>query len=150
VNPSEYNPFIGYAQSKTANILFTTALRTFLKPRGIKTFALNPGAINTGLQKHVTKEMYAAGLRVWESMGKKAPERKSLKQGCSTTLRAALDPGLEVGENGEGIFLMDCQFVGIGEDLAGFAVDEENAKRCWEVSEGMVGQKFDLSVVSRI
>ena len=39
----KYNAWLAYAQSKTANILFTTALANKLKSKGVLSFALNPG-----------------------------------------------------------------------------------------------------------
>jgi NAD(P)-dependent dehydrogenase (short-subunit alcohol dehydrogenase family) len=39
-----YNPWLGYAQSKTANILFSSALARKLKNKGgVLAFAVNPG-----------------------------------------------------------------------------------------------------------
>jgi len=38
-----YNPWPAYAQSKTANILFTVALAERLKNKGAQTFAVHPG-----------------------------------------------------------------------------------------------------------
>ena len=42
-NGAEYNPWIAYSQSKTANILFTTGLANKLKNKGVLAFSLNPG-----------------------------------------------------------------------------------------------------------
>ena len=39
----KYNAWLAYAQSKTANILFTAALANKLKNKGVLSFALNPG-----------------------------------------------------------------------------------------------------------
>jgi NAD(P)-dependent dehydrogenase (short-subunit alcohol dehydrogenase family) len=39
----EYNPFASYAQSKTANILFTVALAKRAKDHGVLAFAVHPG-----------------------------------------------------------------------------------------------------------
>jgi NAD(P)-dependent dehydrogenase (short-subunit alcohol dehydrogenase family) len=39
----EYNPFASYAQSKTANILFTVALAKRAKDHGVFAFAVHPG-----------------------------------------------------------------------------------------------------------
>ena len=40
---AKYNPWIAYAQSKTANILFSRSLASKLKSKGVESFSLNPG-----------------------------------------------------------------------------------------------------------
>lgn len=40
-----YNPWIAYAQSKTANILFSVALTEKLKERGVVSFSVCPGCM---------------------------------------------------------------------------------------------------------
>lgn len=42
-NGTEYNPWLAYAQSKSANIISASALAKKLKETGILVFALNPG-----------------------------------------------------------------------------------------------------------
>lgn len=136
-----YHPIFAYAQSKTANILFSVELNKRLGGKGLSSFALHPGAVDTGLAQYFTKEMIVQGLAMWEKMGKVKPLRKSLGQACSTTLRAALDPGLVV--EGRGVYLEDCQVTTAREVVAAYALDEENAARCWRLAEEMVGGKFE-------
>jgi NAD(P)-dependent dehydrogenase (short-subunit alcohol dehydrogenase family) len=91
-----------YGQSKTANILHALSLAERLRDRNIKAFSVHPGSISTGLQVHITPESVAPAVarakEIWPkefvaaTMGR---ERKSLEQGCSTQLVAALDPALE-------------------------------------------------------
>jgi len=62
-------------------------------------------------------------------------EGKTLQQGCSTTLIAALDPSIE---DQSGAYLED-------EDIAkpeDYAVDREKAEKLWHLSERLVGQEF--------
>lgn len=40
---AEYNPWLAYSQSKTANVLFASALAERFKSRGVLAFSLNPG-----------------------------------------------------------------------------------------------------------
>lgn len=40
-----YNPWLGYAQSKTANVLFSAGLAQKLKSKGIQSYALQPGCM---------------------------------------------------------------------------------------------------------
>lgn len=54
----QYDEFKSYGQSKTANILFSVALTDLYSAEGIVSNALMPGGIQTGLQKHVPKEVF--------------------------------------------------------------------------------------------
>lgn len=56
-------------------------------------------------------------------------------------LRAALDPILIEQDL---VYISDCQPTDDPEQLSAYAVDQENAKKCWAMSEEMVGQKFGL------
>jgi NAD(P)-dependent dehydrogenase (short-subunit alcohol dehydrogenase family) len=133
-----YNPILAYAQSKTANILFSVELNNRLKGR-VQSFALHPGAIDTGLARYFTPEMMSEGLKLWEKMGKQKPLRKTLGQGCSTTLRAALDPGLSVAR---ACYLEDCHVTSDPKSVAPWALDPENAEQSWKLGEEMLGEKF--------
>jgi NAD(P)-dependent dehydrogenase (short-subunit alcohol dehydrogenase family) len=44
---TEYTPMRAYAQSKTANILFSVRLDTLMKEYGVRAFAVHPGPIPT-------------------------------------------------------------------------------------------------------
>ncbi|PMD46647.1 putative retinol dehydrogenase 12 [Hyaloscypha variabilis F] len=136
----KYNAILAYAQSKTANILFSVELNRRLGERGVESFAVHPGAVDTGLAKYFTPEMMSEGLELWARMGKQKPVRKTLGQGCSTGLRAALDPGL--GVEG-GCYLEDCQVTRETTSVAAWALDEKNAERCWKLAEEMLGEKFE-------
>lgn len=89
----------------------------------------------------MTPQMYATAYETWDAMSKgPLPARKTLQQGCSTTLRAALDPGLEMVDGS--VYLSDCQVVTDPEWIRGYALDEGDAGRLWRVSEEMVGEVF--------
>lgn len=135
-----YDVWEAYGQAKTANILFSVGLNQKLGEKGIKAFSLHPGSIVSGLQKFMTDEMRDEGMRHLLDMGYEVPVRKSLQQGCATTLRAALDPGL--GVEG-GIYLNDCQVGVVGKDVMEFALDGGSARKLWVLSEEMVGEKFE-------
>jgi NAD(P)-dependent dehydrogenase (short-subunit alcohol dehydrogenase family) len=135
----KYDAWGAYGQAKTANILFSVALNQRLGEKGVKSFALHPGSIASGLQKYLTDEMRAAALKQLQAAGHEMPTRKTMQQGCSTTLRAALDPDLETDES---VYLVDCQIVEVGKDLKAYALDDESARKLWETSEQMVEQNF--------
>jgi hypothetical protein len=62
---------------------------------------------------------------------------KTVPQGCATTLVAALDPTL-----GDGVYLADCEITIDPARINPWALDEDNADRCWNMSEECVGEKF--------
>ncbi|KAK9252712.1 hypothetical protein V1507DRAFT_443522 [Lipomyces tetrasporus] len=128
-----YNPWLAYAQSKTANILFASSLARRLKSRGVLAFALNPG--------YVTQEMFAEGyaMTLKSLDGAKMPPLvpKTLAEGSLTTIYAALDPTL-TGHSGA--FLSDCA---IYTDLRDHAVGKEKEEKLWLLSEELVGERFN-------
>jgi len=137
----DYLPWTAYGQAKTANILFSVGLNQRFKGRGLRAFALHPGSIATNLQRYTDPDMVRVAMDYWKEIGKEMPARKTLQQGCATTLRAALDPSLEEREE---VYLQDCQLSEDPEVVKPYAVDAENARVCWEMSEQMVGERFDI------
>ena len=135
-----YFPFVAYGQSKTSNVLFAVALNQRLySTHAILALSLHPGEMQTELTRHTDKQWLARAVETRASGG--LHEWKTLEQGASTTLVAALDPKLRrPGDDGKGYFLNDCQ---IGTCPA-HAVDAGDAEKLWEMGEGFVGQKFDL------
>ena len=131
-----YFPAVAYAQSKTANILFTVALNARLGvARGIQSFAVHPGSIDTDLQRHEDPERLAEARK---RFGDKLV-RKTLEEGASTMLVAALDPSLDY-EKGN-IYMSDCAFAEPAEWCRGER-GKEGAERLWRVSEKLVGEDF--------
>lgn len=149
--PDGYNGIVTYAQSKTANILFTLSLQQGLAGQGITAYSLHPGSIETELSRNQDEELNAQFSKV-------ALYWKTVDEGCSTTVVAATDPAL----NGEfrlwimrgwpltlfpdikGLYLVDCQF----KDPAPHASDPVAAERLWGLSEELVGQTFDLTATA--
>ena len=60
---------------------------------------------------------------------------KSLGQGCSTTLVAALDPEIDGGA-----YLKDCNVA----EPKPWARETEDVLNLWELSENLVGEKFEF------
>jgi NAD(P)-dependent dehydrogenase (short-subunit alcohol dehydrogenase family) len=135
-----YTPQRGYSQSKTAQILFAVSLNKKLASRGVRAFALDPGSVQTGLAKYISLEIAKdmaqkiAGVSLEEA---RAARGKTVPQGCATTLVAALDPTL-----GDGVYLADCEITIDPARINPWALDEDNADRCWNMSEECVGEKF--------
>ena len=143
---SEYDPFVAYGRSKTANVLFALELDRRLAARGIRATALHPGGIRTELMRYTTPEMIqrmsaASATRADGSKGA-APVIKTVPQGAATTVWAAfVAPAGEVG----GRYCEDCH-VAEAENKGGtvrtYALDPERAKALWAKSEEMVGERF--------
>ncbi|TVY48518.1 Short-chain dehydrogenase-like protein [Lachnellula occidentalis] len=139
----EYNEWLAYAQSKTGIVLYTVALANKLKSKGVQSFALQPGFVmESNLGKHVQPESWTSALTIANetSGGKeiKMEQPKTLQQGASTALVAALDPSIAASSGG---FLQDCVLRPVEQ---AYAKGEENADKLWALSEKLVGEKFDL------
>ncbi|KAH8802824.1 hypothetical protein F5884DRAFT_803245 [Xylogone sp. PMI_703] len=137
----DYLPQSGYGQSKTANVLHAVGLNKRLAGSNVRAYALHPGSIASGLQKYATPELMKAAIGHWEKVGRPMPGRKTLQQGCSTHLRAALDPSLESSSD---IYLQDCQLTSDPANVYPYCLDPEAADKLWELSEKLVGQKFSI------
>ncbi|KAI2605635.1 retinol dehydrogenase 13 [Hypoxylon sp. NC1633] len=130
VQEDGYMPTIAYAQSKTANILFTLYLQEHLRTKGIMSYAVHPGGVSSHLGREHDEEMA-------DAISKTSTFWKNCDQGASTTLVAALDPALNVRG---GLYLADCQF----SPAADYAEDLGIAKHLWHLSEELIGEKFGL------
>ena len=124
-----YDPWLAYGQAKTANILFAVEAARRWQADGIAVNALHPGAVATGLQRHV------GGLRT-------RPEYvKTAAQGAATSVLLAASPLLD-GVTGR--YFADGNEAVLasrrdpedqtGRRVAPYAVDPANAQRLWEVT----------------
>jgi NAD(P)-dependent dehydrogenase (short-subunit alcohol dehydrogenase family) len=133
----DYEGFLAYGQSKTANVLFSVGVTARWAGDGITSNALMPGGIATNLQRHMDPgyidRARESGFRL------KTPE-----QGAATSVLLATSPELEgVG----GRYYEDCAeaqvverrgAIGTG-GVAPYALDADNADRLWELSERLLG-----------
>jgi NAD(P)-dependent dehydrogenase (short-subunit alcohol dehydrogenase family) len=132
-----YTPFLGYGQSKTANVLFAVEANRRWQRDGITVNAVMPGGIATRLQRHIDPEALAQARR---EAGASA-DLKTVEQGAATSILAAVSPLLDgVG----GRYLEDCNEAEIvasrGDSdgrhgVAAFALDQANAQHLWDLSE---------------
>jgi NAD(P)-dependent dehydrogenase (short-subunit alcohol dehydrogenase family) len=133
-----YDPWLGYGQSKTANVLFAVGATTRWADDGIYANALMPGGIATRLQRHVGGAEYIERRSKEPGVRLKTPE-----QGAATSVLLATSPQLErVG----GRYFENCNEAPVvyesGSSFAGvapYALDAENADRLWEISLRMLG-----------
>lgn len=140
---NDYDKWQAYGQSKTADSLFAVALDQRLKDSGIRAFSVHPGGIMTPLQRHLDlEEMVALG---WLGKDGQPSEMaaamfKTPSQGATTTLWAATSPQLE---NIGGVYCENCDVAAMQQEgpgarysgVAPWAIDSEQAKRLWVISE---------------
>ncbi|CAF1344399.1 unnamed protein product [Rotaria magnacalcarata] len=137
---NNYNKWVAYAQSKSANILFAKQFNKMYAKDGIQAFSLHPGIIMTNLQRHTPPEELKAFGALKED-GSVSDICKSIEQGAATSVYAALAPELN---NHGGEYLEDCSIsrgVNTGDEHWGMGlhvVDMNNAERLWTISEQLV------------
>ncbi|KIW13724.1 hypothetical protein PV08_08915 [Exophiala spinifera] len=136
----EYVSFLSYGQSKTANVLMALGLNKRLGPRGLKAFALCPGSVPTNLRRFMNPDTMKEGAEIISKSQAAMPQRKTPQQGCATTVRAAIDPNLNVDQS---IFLSDTQVTSSPTVVAPYSLDQSNADRVWTLSEKLVGEAFE-------
>ncbi|CAG7926268.1 unnamed protein product [Penicillium olsonii] len=90
-----YDTWKAYGQSKTALILMAVQIANKIPRKEISAFSVHPGSIASNLQRHVDSESITdARVKSQNIHDYEVTDRKTLQQGCSTTLVAALDPSL--------------------------------------------------------
>ena len=138
-----YHKWLSYGQAKTANSLFAVGFNQRYRDDGIEAFAVHPGAIMTDLVRHMSEEDFKfLGLRA--PNGAPRTQTKSVPQGAATSVWAATAAAL----NGKGgAYLEDCSIALISDDpekpagVRSYAIDNENAKRLWDISADLVALK---------
>ncbi|MFC6101439.1 SDR family NAD(P)-dependent oxidoreductase [Olivibacter domesticus] len=154
---TEYKTLVGYGQSKTASNLFTLELDNRAKGFNVRAYSLHPGEIaGTELARGADMELFKQ-LGFVDESGKIRPEilatLKTIAQGAATTVWCATSPLLH---NIGGVYCEDVEIAelalenleqGNGLGTRGvqlYSVDENNAKRLWDLSEEMTGITFEL------
>jgi NAD(P)-dependent dehydrogenase (short-subunit alcohol dehydrogenase family) len=135
----EYEPWLAYGQSKTANVLFAVEAAKRFADDGITTNALMPGGIVTNLQRYMDPAV-VAGWSKGEGTG--GMVLKTPEQGAATSVLLATSPDL-AGVSGR--YFEDCnEAVRVPNDsesssgVRAYALDPEAAERLWEVSLEML------------
>ncbi|MDO3410402.1 SDR family NAD(P)-dependent oxidoreductase [Saccharibacillus sp. CPCC 101409] len=137
-----YRKFEAYGQSKTANSLFAVELDRRGAEQGVRAFAAHPGGILTPLQRHLSREEMVELKWVDEEGNGINPGFKTPEQGAATQVWAATSPQL-AGKGG--VYCEDCDIAepapedGPRVGVKDYAVDPEEAKRLWELSERLTG-----------
>ncbi|THY14106.1 putative short-chain dehydrogenase/reductase [Aureobasidium pullulans] len=138
---AEYNPWVAYGQSKTANIYMANSIDRLYGSQGLHAVSVHPGVIfDTELIRHTTDDILAG-------LGGKGPfemSEKSPEQGAATTVWAALTPHFD---NNGGVYCADVgESVAAGEnaplggpEYVSHAYDQKAEDRLWEFSCSAVG-----------
>jgi NAD(P)-dependent dehydrogenase (short-subunit alcohol dehydrogenase family) len=136
-----YDATRAYSQSKLANLVFAMELHRRLEAAGsrVKSIACHPGYSNTSLQfkgpTGLFKAMYAVTNKVLA---------QSAAQGAWPTALAAADPRAASGGYYGPTGFFDARGPVGDSEVDKRALDEEVAKRLWQVSEERVGESFPV------
>lgn len=145
---TDYEEFVAYGRSKTANILFAVEFDRRHRDRGVRAAAVHPGVIRTELSRHMTQEAQdalIASITANQPEGAPAFHWKTVPQGAATSIWAAIVAAPdEIG----GRYAEDCHVAEIAtgtsrrDGVQPYALDPERAKALWAKSEEMVGERF--------
>ncbi|HEY0182615.1 MAG TPA: oxidoreductase [Rhodopila sp.] len=143
----EYDRWIAYGQSKSANALFAVGLDAIGAAHGVRAFSVHPGGIITDLIRYMSPEELRASGAVGEDGTPVIDPDNNMKtpeQGAATTVWCATSPQLD-GKGG-----VYCEDVDIAvavsadsKELLGvrpWATDPSLAQRLWTLSETLTGK----------
>jgi len=138
----DYDKWLAYGQSKTANALFAVGLDARGSARGVRAFAVHPGVIMTELGRHMAPEDFEL-LQAAQPPGEEM-KFKSVEQGAATSVWGATSVQL-AGKGG--LYLEDCHIAqpavaGKSGGVELHATDPVLADRLWTLSENLVNQSF--------
>jgi len=128
-----YNSFQAYCQSKLANILFTKELARRLEGSGVNTFVLHPGVVNTNLSRYQKDNYGVFVVLIWSVIRHLL---KTCESGASTSIYCSVEESLA---DHSGRYYSDCK----EKQPAVQALNMEDARKLWDLSEKMVGLKQD-------
>ncbi|XP_012282600.1 retinol dehydrogenase 12 [Orussus abietinus] len=127
-----YKASKAYAQSKLANILFTTELARRLKEakiEGITAYSLHPGVVSTELSRHVDSTLFPGARMMFKML---TPVIKSPQLGAQTTIYCVVEESIA---DQSGFFYKECARVTPFRK----ATDPEVAAKLWKESTRFVG-----------
>jgi NAD(P)-dependent dehydrogenase (short-subunit alcohol dehydrogenase family) len=132
----EYDKFVAYGASKTANILHAKEADRRLHELGIHAYAVHPGTVATSLSRYMSKSDFSQLRKFAVANSAERGESSdghldftTSEYGAATQVWAAVSPDL--ADRG-GLYLEDC---GISETVAPYAHDAERAAQLWALSE---------------
>ena len=98
----DYSDFLAYGHSKLANALFSLRLSELLRGTRITSNSLNPGIVDTEIDRHFNSVMQF-GMKMLAALG-----GKTIEQGAATTCYVATSDALE---STSGAYFEDCNAV---------------------------------------
>jgi NAD(P)-dependent dehydrogenase (short-subunit alcohol dehydrogenase family) len=132
----EYDKFVAYGASKTANILHAKEADRRLRGSGIRAYAVHPGTVATSLARYMSSSDFSQlrQLVAADSAARGQPSDGFLdfatpEHGAATQVWAAVSP--ELADRG-GLYLEDC---GVSDAVAPHARNEQRAADLWTLSE---------------
>ena len=135
----DYDPWQGYGQSKTANVLLAVEATRRWADDGIVANALMPGGIMTNLQRYVTQEVKDGWQRMQDE-GRavfKTPARGRPRRWSPRWPRSSATGGHYLEDCNEAPTVANDAQVSAG--VREWALDPEAAARLWDVSSDLVG-----------
>lgn len=121
----EYDKFVAYGSSKTANILHAVEADRRLREEGIRAYAVHPGTVATSLARYMTRSDFSK----LHDLASGHLDVTTPDVGASTQVWAAVSP--ELTDSG-GLYLEDCA---ISDAAAPYAIDGRRAADWWVLSE---------------
>jgi NAD(P)-dependent dehydrogenase (short-subunit alcohol dehydrogenase family) len=132
----DYDKFVAYGASKTANILHAIEVDNRFRGLGIRACAVHPGTVATSLARYMSRSDFSQ-LRQYAAASTSSPgeptdgylDFTTPEYGAATQVWAAVSPQLA----GRGaLYLEDCQ---VSETVTTYAQDAEHAEALWALSE---------------
>jgi NAD(P)-dependent dehydrogenase (short-subunit alcohol dehydrogenase family) len=137
----EYDKFVAYGSSKTANILHAVEADRRLREMGIRAYAVHPGTVATSLARYMSSSDFSELRKIVAANSEAHGEESGgfldfvmPKHGASTQVWAAVSPELA---NRGALYLEDC---GVSETVAPYARDTQRAAELWMLSEKLCAQ----------
>ncbi|KAI9648430.1 hypothetical protein NHQ30_003064 [Ciborinia camelliae] len=130
-----YDAWKAFGQSKTAMLLWNTALAKRLVDKGVATIVVHPGTTletkllgNSSVDQELLAEAY--NLAIERNYGK--------QEAAGAVILAALNPAFRGSSPG---FIVDGK---IYTETRSYATSEQDAEKLWKLSEELVGQGFKI------
>lgn len=143
----EYEPFVAYGRSKTANALFAVEFNRRHRARGIRAASVMPGNSLTNLPRNFSQEelqgLFATVGKARADAGLPPGELKDIAQAAATSVWAAVVADKdEIG----GRYLEDCAVAPVNDTpnpfadgVRSYALDADKAMQLWTRSEDLTG-----------
>jgi NAD(P)-dependent dehydrogenase (short-subunit alcohol dehydrogenase family) len=132
----DYDKFVAYGSSKTANILHAKEADRRLSELGIRAYAVHPGTVATSLARYMSKSDFSRLRQLAIASGAAHGEKSdgyldftTPEYGAATQVWAAVST--ELADRG-GLYLENC---GVSDAVAPYASDAEHAAELWSLSE---------------